>query len=220
MLLEFEKSSNYKSFIEILYPNFYNSNKWQSVIRYINSNHFEIVIDAVLGMNAVVIAIQSYPFLLGETDIIDEHLTDGQIDTVWEGLETVFTIFYCVEMFFKILTNGWKRFSSNWRNIYDLFITTLSVAASIYVYYPNDFSNSRLIWYVTMARILRLSRLLVAIPSFQVTGKTFIDILPAVRRVFGLLFCIMYLFSTLGVILFGGVSITYSVICFTHHHLS
>jgi len=205
MLLKFEKASLYRPIIEHYCPHFYKSKFWQAVIRYIDSPTFEITIDIVLVLNAVIIGIQSYPILIGETVEVNPHVADGQIDTIWEAMETAFTIFYCFEMLFKILVKGWRSFCSSMRNLFDFLITALSVVASIYVYYPNDFSDSRLIRYIVMMRVLRLSRLLVAMKQFQVIGNTCVEILPAVSRVFILLFCIMYLFSTLGVILFGGM---------------
>jgi len=41
--------------------------------------------------------------------------------------------------------------------------------------------------------------------QFQVIGSTFIDILPAARRILLFLFFIMYIFSSLGMIFFGGL---------------
>eukprot|EP00521_Asterionellopsis_glacialis_P014788 CAMPEP_0195301872 /NCGR_PEP_ID=MMETSP0707-20130614/30087_1 /TAXON_ID=33640 /ORGANISM="Asterionellopsis glacialis, Strain CCMP134" /LENGTH=536 /DNA_ID=CAMNT_0040364959 /DNA_START=53 /DNA_END=1666 /DNA_ORIENTATION=- len=205
MLLKFEKSSLYKSVIELHFPNFYKSKIWQRIARYIDSSTFEITIDVVLVLNAVIVAIQSYPILIGESVELNPNVDDGQIDTVWEAMETAFTVFYFFEMIFKILVKGWRSFSNSMRNLFDFLVTGLSVVASIYVYYPNDFSDSRLIRYIVMVRVLRLSRLLVAMKQFQVIGNTCIEILPAVSRVFTLLFCIMYLFSTLGIILFGGM---------------
>ena len=56
-----------------------------------------------------------------------------------------------------------------------------------------------------MARVLRLVRVLVAMKQFQVIGSTFIDILPAARRIILFLFSIMYIFSSLGMMCFGGL---------------
>lgn len=96
-------------------------------------------------------------------------------------------------------------YSESYRNLFDAFITVLSFAASCYVYYPNRFSDSRLIRFVVMARVLRLVRVLVAMKQFQVIGGTFIDILPAARRILLFLFGIMYIFSSIGMQLFGGL---------------
>jgi len=97
------------------------------------------------------------------------------------------------------------RYSESYRNLFDAFITVLSFAATCYVYYPNRFSDSRLIRFVVMARVLRLVRVLVAMKQFQVIGGTFIDILPAARRILLFLFGIMYIFSSIGMQSFGGL---------------
>lgn len=60
-------------------------------------------------LNAVVVGIQSYPLLAGETVIFDPRISNGVIDTPWEMLETMFTIVYVLECFVKVTVFGWKR---------------------------------------------------------------------------------------------------------------
>ena len=84
-------------------------------------------------------------------------------------------------------------------------ITSVAISAMIYVYYPNDYRDSRLIRYVIMARVLRLLRLLFAMKPFQVIVGISMDILPLAANVLLLLFCIMYTFAALGMYLFGGM---------------
>ena len=109
MLLQFERASAYITFIERHCPSLFNSLQFQSFSRVIKSDTFEHVIDFVVGLNAVFVAIQSYPQLVGEPSTEDEHIKDGQIDTVWEGFQTAFTVIYCIEMLTKVLVLGWKR---------------------------------------------------------------------------------------------------------------
>ena len=142
------------------------------------SNQFEVAIDIILVLNAIVVGIQSYPELMGKSVKEDPHIADGYIDTPWEVAETVFTIIYCIEAFLKILVYGWKRYMRDTRNFFDFTITMLSLAATIYVYYPNAFSDSRLIRYLVMARVLRLFRLVAAMKEFRVIGRTFVGIIP------------------------------------------
>merc|ERR1712161_49384 len=75
----------------------------------------------------------------------DTHYNDGNIDTVWELMEAVFTMVYVLEAILKIMVLGWKRYSQSGRNIFDFSITLMAVLASAYVYYPNAYSNSQLI---------------------------------------------------------------------------
>lgn len=109
MLLQFERASAYTTFIEKQYPALFHSDQFQSFSRRIKSDTFEHVVDFVVALNAVFVAIQSYPQLIGEPSIEDEHIKDGQVDTVWEGFQTAFTVIYCIEMLTKVLVLGWKR---------------------------------------------------------------------------------------------------------------
>jgi two pore calcium channel protein len=84
-------------------------------------------------------------------------------------------------------------------------ITFFAAFATIYVYYPNAYDDSRLIRYVIMARVLRLLRLLFALKYFQVIGGISAEIMPLAANVILLLFCIMYVFAALGMHLFGGM---------------
>lgn len=149
---------------------------------------------------------QSYPQLLGQKPRNDPKIGDGIMDTYWELIEAIFTILYCVEMTVKIAVFGFKRYYESFRNRFDAFITILTLAATVYVYSPfQAFGDSRLIRYIGMARVLRLTRLVAAVKQFQVIFRTFVDILPAANRVFLLLFCIMYCYAAAGIHFFGGL---------------
>jgi two pore calcium channel protein len=90
------------------------------------------------------------------------------------------------------------------KNIFDFTVTLLAMVCSIIVYYPNEFSDSRIIRMVVMARVLRLVRLLTAIKRFQLIGSISAEILPDAAPVVLILFLVMYFFSALGVQLYGG----------------
>jgi two pore calcium channel protein, plant len=97
------------------------------------------------------------------------------------------------------------RYAESTKNLFDMTITFVAVLATIYVYYPNDYSDSRLIRYVIMTRVLRLLRLLFSMKPFQVIVGISMEILPLAANVLLLLFCIMYMFAALGMHLFGGM---------------
>ena len=109
MLLEFERASAYTTFLERHFPSFFHLETFQSFCEAIKSDSFERVVDAVVVLNAIVVAIQSYPQLVGEPSYEDENVKDGYIDTPWERFQTAFTVVYCVEMGVKIIVLGWKR---------------------------------------------------------------------------------------------------------------
>ena len=70
--------------------------------------------------------------------------------------EGVKTIFFRLLMFLKIVMFSWKQYWESFRNRFDAAITILSLSCTIFVYYPNHFSDARLIRFVVMARVLRL----------------------------------------------------------------
>lgn len=172
---------------------------------FVLSERFDNLIDVCIALNAIVIFIQSFPLLAGQSPEENPSISDGEIDTVLEVCETIFTCLYCIEMITKILVLSLQKYLQAPRNVFDGAITILSIAATIYVYYPNTFSNSLLIRYIVMARVLRLFRLVMAIPKLQVIGMTFFSILPSAKDTFLLLFVIMYLFAAIGLLLFGGL---------------
>lgn len=205
MLLEFEDSERYDSLIERRYPELFLSPQFVKFRKVVSSSTFDRAVDIIVLLNAIVVIVQSYPMLSGQSVATDPRLEDGLIDTRWEVLETLFTIFYALEMTSKIISFGWKRYSSSLRNSFDGIITVCAIFASIYVYYPNSYSDSNLIRFVTLVRVLRIFRLFLAIKSFKVITDTFVGILPAASRVIQFLLCVVYIFSWIGMQFFGGL---------------
>lgn len=108
-------------------------------------------------------------------------------------------------MLSKVAVYGWKSYSEHARNMFDFSITVLAVFSSAVVYYPNDYSDSRLIRMILTARVLRLMRLLTALKPFQLIGLISAEILPAASSVILVLFLILYFFAALGMQLYGGL---------------
>eukprot|EP00593_Proboscia_inermis_P011455 CAMPEP_0171311692 /NCGR_PEP_ID=MMETSP0816-20121228/21976_1 /TAXON_ID=420281 /ORGANISM="Proboscia inermis, Strain CCAP1064/1" /LENGTH=260 /DNA_ID=CAMNT_0011796647 /DNA_START=245 /DNA_END=1027 /DNA_ORIENTATION=+ len=100
---------------------------------------------------------------------------------------------------------GWKSYSGTTSNLFDFAITLFAVLTSVYVYSPNGYDSTKLIRYSIMARVFRLSRLLGSMQSFNLIYSTMMSILPAAKRVFLMLFCVLYIFSAIGVYFFGGM---------------
>jgi two pore calcium channel protein len=91
------------------------------------------------------------------------------------------------------------------KNVFDFTITILAIISTAIIYYPNDYSDSRLIRMILSARVLRLIRLLTALQPFQHIGKISAVILPAAKNVLIVLFITMYIFALLGMHLYGGM---------------
>ena len=71
ILLEFTRTSDNTTFIEKYFPRVFATTGYQRFCEVIKSTYFEAVIDIVLVLNAIVIGIQSYPELSGNTVDID-----------------------------------------------------------------------------------------------------------------------------------------------------
>jgi hypothetical protein len=205
LLLEFTKESDYATFVEVHFPKLYQSSGYRRLRHAVLSPAFEYIVDVVLLLNAVVVGVQSYPELMGENVELDPHYSDGYVDTIWELMETMFTALYMIEVCLKVMVNGWKKYRETPRNMFDFVVTMSALIATGYVYLPNAYSDSRLIRFIVMARILRLGRLLMSVPAFQMIGKISAEILPAAVGVIMLLFFLMYWFAALGMILYGGL---------------
>ena len=134
LLLELTKESDYATLVQRKLPHVYQSYWFQSFCKFIRSTIFEYFIDVVLVLNAVTIAFQDYPILVGEDITVNKLYDDGFIDTLWEKTETIFTLLYIVEAVLKIIVDGWKRYSESMRNRFDFFVTLLAVLATAYVY--------------------------------------------------------------------------------------
>lgn len=204
LLLDFVKASEYETFMETRFPRLFISDRYQAFCRVVQSSWFEYGVDAVLVLNAIVIGIQSYPELSGQEVDLDPKFWDGSIDTIWEKVETIFTVIYAMEVIVKVLVMGRKRYFESIKNMFDFGITMLAVVSSVYVYYPNDYNDSRLVRMIVMIRALRLFRLVLAMKRFQLIGSISVKILPAASSVFMLLFSLAYFFAVLGVQLYGG----------------
>ena len=176
----------------------------QNFLNVVKSSYFDLTIDIILVLNAVVVTIQSWPLLVGNPVTLDEHYLDGTIDTVWELIEAMFTAIYCLEAMLKIIALGSRSYFERARNVFDFTVTVMAFLATVYVYYPNNFSDSRLIRYIVMTRVLRLVRIIVAMKPFRLIGVIWYEILPYATSVICLLFFIMYFFAAMGVELYGG----------------
>ncbi len=134
LLLNLSKHSDYATFVETHLPSVFRSNFYQAMCKVVKSHKAEVAVEVILVLNALLVAAQDYPQLIGKDESLDPHYLDGYMDTVWEDLETVFTVLYVLEAILKIIVNGWKTYIESPRNAFDFIITVLVVLASAYVY--------------------------------------------------------------------------------------
>lgn len=121
----------------------------------------------ILVLNAAVVVIESWPELAGEYIENDKAGFDGSITSPWAIAENFFTVLYTLEVCLKVMIDGWKKYSESPRNMFDFIVTMAVLVSCAYVYYPNDYSDNRLITFVVMLRVLRLGRLLMTFPALR-----------------------------------------------------
>ena len=63
MLLEFDRQSDYSTWVERWFPKFFASERYQEFCGFVQSELFEKVVDTILIVNAAVVAVQTYPEL-------------------------------------------------------------------------------------------------------------------------------------------------------------
>lgn len=134
LLIQLAKKSDYATYVETNLPSVFRSQSYQALCKLVKSKRFDHLIEVLLVLNAFVVAAQDYPMLAGENVSLDPHYKDGYMDTIWENLETVFTVFYVIEATLKIMVNGWKAYIEKPKNTFDFSITVLTCLATAYVY--------------------------------------------------------------------------------------
>ena len=103
MLLQFESSSNYTPLIEKLFPDFVASEKFQAFRQFILSKVFDNAIDIIIVLNTLVVVVQSWPSISGQSVPENAKDFDSAVDTSWEIVESVFTCVYVIEMASKLI---------------------------------------------------------------------------------------------------------------------
>jgi two pore calcium channel protein len=201
---------NYQTALERYLPSVFHSSSYQRVQNTIRSRRFDAVVDFILVLNALVIAIQSFPELSGEQPAdsskkMNARYQNGTIDTTWEMAETIFTVLYVIECGLKMTVFGSRTYFEQAKNVFDFVITVLAVMCSVLVYVPNKITDSRVIRMVVMARVLRLLRLLTSSKRFQLIGTISAEILPQAKSVLLILFFLLYFFAVAGTQLYGGM---------------
>jgi two pore calcium channel protein, plant len=83
LLVEIEKGSDYTPFVKYMFPELWSTRTYQALCSFIKSQYFERSIDVLVALNAIVVAIQSYPVLSSQNVNVDPKLYDGSINTLW-----------------------------------------------------------------------------------------------------------------------------------------
>jgi len=175
-------------------PRFWNNPKVSAIRESVRDpdGAFEHVMTMVLGVNFILVVIET---------TYDLNKWDEPAWTEW--LEFVFSFIYLGECMFKIGVSGWEFYTSSTSNVFDFGTTMLLLSTSIF--------ESLLGGLSTYANILRLFRLLRVVKQLKGLDKVQFMVSTVVKLVFKaqdmliLLCVVLYLFTVVGVQLFGGL---------------
>ncbi|KAH7288344.1 hypothetical protein KP509_31G023000 [Ceratopteris richardii] len=185
------------------FPTFYNSVYSTKLKEFVKSQKFEYVIFAMLLLNLVAVVIE-----------ITLDLQDNSQQAVWQDIEFTFGWIYVVEMLLKIYAYGFFNYWREGLNKFDFCITIIIVVGETLTFaLPNTasiISNEEWIRYLLIARLLRLIRLLMHIQRYRVIISTFLKLIPWLTPYLGMIFCLMCIYCSLGVQLFGGLVSNYN----------
>ncbi|KAH9330238.1 hypothetical protein KI387_002346, partial [Taxus chinensis] len=180
------------------YPYFYHSSPCNCFREFVKSKIFEYIIIFMLFLNLVTVVI--------ETTLDIQNNSDQYI---WQTIEFCFGWLYVVEMALKIFSYGFDAYWREGQNRFDFTITWIIVIGeTLTLAFPHGlpiFSNAEWIRYLIIARLLRLTRILIRIPRYRGIMSTFFTLIPSLTPYLGIIFCVMCLYCSLGSQLFGGI---------------
>ena len=198
LMLRFKKKRT-ETWITRLCPTFWGHPFFQGVEAMVRHILFEYSIDFLLICNAVVLIVEEWDLLSGKASEYVPHAWSRDV-------EIMFTILFTFEMSAKLAGLGWYEYRESLSNSFDGCVTLLSLAVLIFSLASAGATNSHgMIRYVLALRLGRFCRLLGSIPQVAVVAATFFRMVPAAAKLFKVLFVTMFVFSTVGVQLFGGL---------------
>lgn len=156
-----------------------------------NSKWFQSLIIAVIILAGIVVGIQTYE--LSSEKVRSYSVLLHLIDNV---ILAVFTI----EVIVKILAEGktpWRYFSDAW-NVFDFAI----VAVCYFAFFIPSL-DAGFVAVLRLARILRVFKLVTALPKLQMLVGAMLKSIPSMFYVGVLLGLLFYIYSAMGVFMFG-----------------
>ena len=118
-------------------------------------------------------------------------------------MNTSFNIVYTIEAALKLLALGKDYFESGW-NIFDFTIVVATWTEEIIkLFIEINLSSSTAV--IRTFRVGRIFKLLKKNKNLRVLFKTLIDAIPQLTNVGGIMLLILFIYSILGVSLFGKV---------------
>jgi len=195
------------------WPSLETSNGWK-ILQSCVTTWDRIIVDIILGISCCMAFAESVQMGLLEAHVSSEGIASKAKGTdEWQinsfGFWNIcITGVFILEVITKILAWGFDQYWSKLMNRYDFLITSTVTIVTVYALVPNDTSltNTTLIRFGALCRVGRLLRLMMhANQTFRLTADTIMRIIPDFVGIFKLLFCAMYVFSFIGMQVFGGV---------------
>lgn len=180
------------------FPTFYHSPFSKRLKAFVKSSMFGNVIAFVLVLNLAAVVVET---------TLDIQNNSGQ--KFWQSVEFVFGWLYVLEMALKVYAYGFENYWRDGQNRFDFIITWVIVIGETATFTsPNGLtflSNGEWIRYLLIARLLRLIRLLMHVQRYRAFVATFLTLIPSLMPYLGTIFCILCIYCSLGVQIFGGM---------------
>jgi voltage-gated sodium channel len=167
-----------------------------SKIRHKEHNQFDNFILFVILIAAILIGFETEPWLVTQFHY-QFHLAD-----------IIILCIFIFEIILKMLAHGlkpWKYFHDPW-NLFDFSIVIISFLPYILTHGQDDthaFTALRIIRLVRAVRVFRVFRVITHIKQLQIIVETLIKSIPSLIYVIILLGIFFYIYSVIGVFLFG-----------------
>ncbi|CAI9089403.1 OLC1v1023968C1 [Oldenlandia corymbosa var. corymbosa] len=178
-------------------PSIYHSVISEKLKEFVKSATFGYVIAFILLMNLVAVII--------ETTL---DIENNSAQEAWQKVEFVFGWIYVLEMLLKIYAYGPENYWRDGQNRFDCIVTLVIVIGETTTFVaPNGLtflSNGEWIRYLLIARMLRLIRLLMHVRQYRAFVATFLTLIPSLMPYLGTIFCVMCIYCSIGVQVFGG----------------
>lgn len=180
------------------YPSIYHSVFSKKLKAFVRSPTFGYAVSFILILNLIAVIIET---------TLDIENNVGQ--KAWQELEFVFGWIYVVEMALKIYAFGFLNYWRDGQNQFDFLVTWIIVIGETITFVAPSgltfLSNGEWIRYLLIARMLRLIRLLMHVRQYRAFLATFLTLIPSLMPYLGTIFCVLCLYCTLGVQVFGGI---------------
>ncbi|KAL3632292.1 mitochondrial thiamine pyrophosphate transporter [Castilleja foliolosa] len=116
---------------------------------------------------------------------------------------------YVLEMALKVYSYGFLNYWRDDQNRFDFVLTWVIVIGETATFLSprglTFLSNGEWIRYLLIARMLRLIRLLMHVKQYRAFVATFLTLLPSLMPYLGTIFCVLCIYCSIGVQIFGGI---------------